>query len=68
MEEHSLEEKVDLENLVLIPSNLYTNERSMEYSYEIKEEPCEDNIDIDNSDHTEIKKETIVVFSRKLTP
>ena len=56
MEEHSLEEKVDLENLVLIPSISYSNEGSMEYSYEIKEEH---NIKVDNSDHTEIKKDTI---------
>ena len=38
----------------------------MEYSYEIKEEPCEDNIDIDNSDHTEIKKETIETDEQKI--
>ena len=59
MEEHSLEEKVDLENLLLIPSDLYSNERAKEYSYEIKEEPCGDNIGIDNLDRTEIKEETI---------
>ena len=56
---HSLEEKVDLENLVLLPSDSYSNEGFDKYSCKIKEEPVENSIVIDNSDHTEIKTEKI---------
>ncbi len=37
-QEHSLEEKVDLKQLLLTPSDSYTNEGLSEYSEEIKEE------------------------------
>ena len=40
-QQHSLEEKVDLENLLLIPSDSYSNESLKEYSEELKK----DNID-----------------------
>ena len=50
--QHSLEEKVDLENLLLIPSDSYSNESLKELKI--------DNIDvIDNSAKTEIKTEEI---------
>ena len=45
-QEHSLEEKVDLEQLLLTLSDSYTNEELNEYSKEIKKEPqSQDNID-----------------------
>ena len=62
---HSLEEKVDLENLVLLPSDSYSNEGLNKYSHEVKEEPFESNIDIDNSDHTDIKTEKIGLDEQK---
>ena len=55
---HSLEEQVDLENLVLLPSDSNSNKGLNKYSCEI-EEPFENNIVIDNTDHTEIKTEQI---------
>ena len=57
---HSLEEKVDLQNLVLLPPEPYSNKELNEYnSYEIKEEPCGNSIVINNLDHTDIKTEKI---------
>ena len=55
---HSLEEQVDLENLVLLPSDSNSNKGLNKYSCEIKE-PFENNIVIDNTDHIEIKTEQI---------
>jgi hypothetical protein len=52
-QQHSLEEKVDLENLLLIPSDSYSNESLKEYSEELKKD------NIDNSAKTEIKTEEI---------
>ena len=50
--QHSLEEKVDLENLLLIPSDSYSNESLKELKI--------DNIDvIDNSAKNEIKTEKV---------
>ena len=62
---HSLEEKVDLENLVLLPSDSYSNEGFDKYSCKIKEEPVENNIVIDNSDQTDIKTEKIELDEQK---
>ena len=40
----SLEEKVDLENLVLRPSEFYLSERIEEDNFRIKDEPLENEI------------------------
>ena len=58
-QQHSLEEKVDLENLLLFPSD--SNENLNKYNEEIKEEPqSQDNVDVSvNSAQTDIKTEEI---------
>ena len=60
-QQHSLEEKGGLKQLLLTPSDSYTNEGLNEYSEEIKMEPkFQDNIDItNNSAQTDIKTEKV---------
>ena len=57
LEQSSLEEKVDLGNLVLFPPESYVNKAIEEVNYTIKEEPSENKIDQDISDEADIKKE-----------
>ena len=59
LEESSLEEKVDLGNLVLFPPESYVNKAIEEVNFTIKEEPPENKINCDISDETNIKKEVI---------
>ena len=55
MEPSSLEEKVDLGNLVLFPPDSYVDKETEEVNFEFKEETSENNI----SDGEDIKKEMI---------
>ena len=56
----SLEEKVDLDNLVLFPPDSYPNAERMEFDKDIKEEQPGKNSDIiENSAHNDIKTEKI---------
>ena len=66
-QQHSLEEKVDLEQLLLTPSDSYTKEELNEYSEEIKEESqFQENIDtIANSAQTDIKTEKVELNDRE---
>ena len=59
LEQSSLEEKVDLGNLVLFPPESYVNKAIEEVNFTIKEESSENKIDCDISDKTNIKKEVI---------
>ena len=59
LEQSSLEEKVDLGNLVLFPPESYVNKALEEVNFTIKEESSENKIDCDISDKTNIKKEVI---------
>ena len=57
LEQSSLEEKVDLGNLVLFPPESYVNKEIEEVNFTIKKEPSENKIDHDISDEADIKKE-----------
>ena len=59
LEQSSLEEKVDLGNLVLFPPESHVNKAIEEVNFTIKEESSENKIDCDISDETNIKKEVI---------
>ena len=59
LEQSSLEEKVDLGNLVLFPPDSYVNEEIEEVNFTIEDEPLENKIDCDISDKTDVKKEVI---------
>ena len=59
LEQSSLEEKVDLGNLVLFPLDLYVNKETEEENFRIKDEPSEIKTNDDISENTEVKKETI---------
>ena len=59
LEESSLEEKVDLGNLVLFPPESYVNKAIDEVNFTIKEESSENKIDCDISHKTNMKKEVI---------
>ena len=58
-EPSSLEEKVDLGNLVLFPLDSSVNEETKEANLRIKNEPLEIEINDDISENTDIKKEAI---------
>ena len=57
LEQSSLEEKVDLGNLVLFPPESYVNKAIGEKKFTIKEEPSVNKIDHDISDEAYVKKE-----------
>ena len=59
LEQSSLEEKVDLGNLVLFPLDLYVNKETEEENFRIKDEPSEIKTNDDISENHTIKKETI---------
>ena len=63
-QQHSLEEKVNLEDLVLFPSNSYTNEGFREYSEEIKGD-SQSQDKIDNSAKSEIKTEKVELHDKE---
>ena len=59
-QDSSLEEKVDLENLVLFPPDSYPNAEGMEFDKDIKEEQSEGNSEIiENPAHDDIKTEKV---------
>ena len=59
-QDSSLEEKVDLENLVLFPPDSYPNTEGMEFDKDIKEEQSEENSDvIGNPAHDDIKTKKV---------
>ena len=70
LEKPSLEEKVDLGNLVLFPPESYVNKAIEEINFTIKEEPSENKIDHNISDEADIKKEVIEppVYEYKKVP
>ena len=56
----SLEEKVDLDNLVLFPPDSYPDTERREFNNDIKEEQSEENSDvIENPAHNDIKTEKV---------
>ena len=59
LEQSSLEEKVDLGNLVLFPPDSCVNKETGEDNFRIKDEPSEIKINDEISDNSNIKKETI---------
>jgi hypothetical protein len=59
LEQSSLEEKVDIENLVLFPLDSYVNKETEEENFRIKDEPSEIKTNDDISENYDIKKETI---------
>ena len=62
LQHSSLEEKVDLDTLVLCSCDLYSNMEIEEFNDSVKEEQSEDDRDIiDNSAHNDVKSEKIEV-------
>ena len=59
LEQSSLEEKVDIGNLVLFPLDSYVNKETKEENFRIKDEPSEIKTNDDISENHNIKKETI---------
>ena len=59
LEQSSLEEKVDIGNLVLFPLDLFVNKETEEANFRIKDEPSEIETNDDISENYDIKKETI---------
>ena len=59
LDQSSLEEKVDIGNLVLFPLVLYVNKETEEANFRIKDEPSEIKTNDDISENHNIKKETI---------
>ena len=59
LEQSSLEEKVDIGNLVLFPLDSYVNKETEEANFRIKDEPSEIKINDDISENTDVRKETI---------
>ena len=59
MEQSSLEEKVDIENLVLFPLDSHVNKETEEENFRIKDESSEIKTNDDISENYYIKKETI---------
>ena len=58
----SLEEKVDLDTLVLCSSDLYSNMEVEGFNNRVKEELSEDDSDIiDSSAHNDVKSEKVEV-------
>ena len=65
--QHSrFEEKVDLDTIVLSPSDVYSNEGVQELNSGIKEEQFEDDTDIiDNSAHNDVKTDKVKLMEEK---
>ena len=59
LEHSSLEEKVDLGDLVLFPPDFYVNKEIDQGNFPIKDEPPENKINCDISDEADIKEEVI---------
>ena len=60
LQNSSLEEKVDLDTLVLCSSDLYSNMEINKFNNSIEKEKCKDDSDIiDNSAHNNVKSEKV---------